>query len=183
MHSPQDSIAPTPSLFSDIYEKRKTTPPSKKILYIGRYLEVKGVRELWAAFMELSDEFPEWELHCIGTVNFGTAEPFIPKSSTTDSSSLHELEPLLEDASCFVMPSKKEPWGVVLHEMAIAGLPLLAARNVGASSQFLESKNGIILRQAIEGSTAINFLRKRQELCERWESKRVTNWNKHMPEN
>ena len=41
------------------------------------------------------------------------------------------------------MPSKKEPWGVVLHEMAIAGVPLLATRHVGAATEYLMSqKNG-----------------------------------------
>ena len=50
----------------------------------------------------------------------------------------HELTPFLEDAACFVMPSKKEPWGVVLHEMAIAGLPLLASKNVGSATAFLD---------------------------------------------
>jgi glycosyltransferase involved in cell wall biosynthesis len=45
------------------------------------------------------------------------------------------------------MPSKKEPWGVVLHEMAIAGLPLLASENVGAASAFLrEGENGKVFK-------------------------------------
>ena len=39
-----------PKPFQAIYEKRQATSPSKKILYIGRYLDVKGVRELWSAF-------------------------------------------------------------------------------------------------------------------------------------
>ena len=29
----------------------------------------------------------------------------------------------LADAAAVVIPSHKEPWGVVAHEMAIAGLP------------------------------------------------------------
>ena len=58
----------------------------------------------------------------------------------------HELTPHLIDAAAFVMPSKKEPWGVVLHEMAIAGLPMLASRAVGASTEFIDStKNGTFL--------------------------------------
>ena len=68
-----------PRAFQVIYEKRKTTPPAKKILYIGRYLDVKGVRELWAAFMEMSDEFPEWELHCIGTGELWDSRAIHPK--------------------------------------------------------------------------------------------------------
>ena len=135
-----------PKPFQAIYEKRKTTPPSKKILYIGRYLDVKGVRELWAAFMELSDEFPEWELHCIGTGELWDGRAIHPKIIHHGFKQPHELEPHLVDAACFVMPSKKEPWGVVLHEMAIAGLPLLASEQIGSATMFLEEdKNGLTI--------------------------------------
>ena len=132
-----------PKPFQAIYEKRKVTPPSKKILYIGRYLNVKGVRELWAGFMELSNEFPEWELHCIGTGELWDIRTIHPKITHHGFQQPHELESHIVDAACFVMPSKKEPWGVVLHEMAIAGLPLLATRHVGASTEYLiPKKNG-----------------------------------------
>jgi len=135
-----------PKPFQAIYEKRKTTSPSKKILYIGRYLDVKGVRELWAAFMGLSDEFPEWELHCIGTGELWDSRAIHPKIIHHGFKQPHELEPHLVDAACFVMPSKKEPWGVVLNEMAIAGLPLLASKQVGSATLFLdEDKNGLII--------------------------------------
>ena len=135
-----------PKPFQAIYEKRKTTTPSKKILYIGRYLDVKGVRELWAAFIELSDEFPEWELHCIGTGELWDSRAIHPKIIHHGFKQPHELESHLVDAACFVMPSKKEPWGVVLHEMAIAGLPLLASQQVGSATMFLdEDTNGFII--------------------------------------
>ena len=49
----------------------------------------------------------------------------------------HELTSHLIDAAAFVMPSKKEPWGVVLHEMAIAGLPLGSERMVGSRHEFI----------------------------------------------
>ena len=136
-----------PKPFQAIYEKRRTTTPSKKMLYIGRYSAVKGVRELWEAFMELSDEFPDWELHCVGTGELWESRAIHPKIIHHGFKQPHELEPHLLDAACFVMPSKKEPWGVVLHEMAIAGLPLLATEQVGAGTEFLQSKkNGFVFQ-------------------------------------
>ena len=138
-----------PKPFQAIYEKRQETSPSKKILYIGRYLDVKGVRELWSAFIQLSDEFPEWELHCIGTGELWDSRVIHPKIIHHGFKQPRELEPHLLDAACFVMPSKKEPWGVVLHEMAIAGLPLLATRHVGSATEYLVSKrNGFELLTA-----------------------------------
>ena len=45
------------------------------------------------------------------------------------------------------MPSKFEPWGVVVHEFAAAGLPLLLTYSVGAASTFLiPGYNGYILK-------------------------------------
>ena len=135
-----------PRPFQEIYERRKSTPTAKKLLYMGRYLEIKGLRELWAAFAEISEEFPEWELHCVGTGDLWEERMTHHKIFHHGFKQPHDLALFLEDAACFVMPSKKEPWGVVLHEMAIAGLPLLASDSVGASSQFLiEEENGFSL--------------------------------------
>jgi glycosyltransferase involved in cell wall biosynthesis len=129
--------------FERVWEERQGREPSKKLLYVGRYLEVKGVVELWEAFAKLSDSFPEWELHCIGTGDLWEQRKIHPKIFHHGFKQPDELHPYLVDAACFVMPSKKEPWGVVLHEMAIAGLPLLASENVGAASAFLrEGENG-----------------------------------------
>ena len=128
-----------PKPFQSVYEKRKTATPSKKIVYIGRYLEVKGVQELWSSFAGLSDEFPQWELHCIGNGELWNSRALHPKIIHHGFKQPSELPPYLEDAACFIMPSLKEPWGVVLHEMAIAGLPLIASTQVGAATAFLKT--------------------------------------------
>ena len=173
-----------PEPFQVIYEKRKTISPAQKILYIGRYLEVKGVRELWAAFMDLSNEFPEWELHCIGGGELWDCRAIHPKIFHHGFKQPAELVPLIEDASCFVMPSKKEPWGVVLHEMAIAGLPLLAAKNVGASSQFLEhGKNGIIFEPSAVKEALQSFLSSDDSFRAIESNESHILGTNHMPEN
>ena len=125
-----------PEPFLKVWEARKNRKPSKKLLYIGRYLPVKGVQELWSAFASLSEDYPEWELHCIGTGDLWEERMIHPKIIHHGFLQPHELTPHLINAAAFVMPSKKEPWGVVLHEMAIAGLPLLASRAVGAATVF-----------------------------------------------
>ena len=127
-----------PRPFEKIHEARQKYEPSKKLLYVGRYLDIKGVRELWHAFAKLSPAFPDWELHCIGTGDLWDERMQHPKIVHHGFKQPHELAPFLEDAACFVMPSKKEPWGVVLHEMAIAGMPLLTSDQVGAASMFLK---------------------------------------------
>ena len=50
-------------------------------------------------------------------------------------------------AGCFVLPSRHEPWGVVVHEFAAAGLPILASDVVGATSKFvIDGYNGFIFK-------------------------------------
>jgi glycosyltransferase involved in cell wall biosynthesis len=148
-----------PKLFEKIHEIRKNRQPSKKLLYVGRYIDVKGIRELWTAFERLSDDFPEWELHCIGTGDLWDERMLHPKIVHHGFKQPDELAPYLEDAACFVMPSKKEPWGVVVHEMAIAGLPLLVSGQVGATTRFLESgRNGEFMRNWNFEQVIKNFL-------------------------
>jgi glycosyltransferase involved in cell wall biosynthesis len=51
----------------------------------------------------------------------------------------------MEQCSVFVMPSRVEPWGVVLHEFAAAGFPVICSDAVGASEVFIkEGENGYI---------------------------------------
>ena len=42
------------------------------------------------------------------------------------------------------MPSKFEPWGVVLHEMVTSGMPILVSDQVGSMHTFLDNNvNGM----------------------------------------
>ena len=52
-----------------------------------------------------------------------------------------EMPGIIADTGVFVLPSLFEPWGVVVHEYASAGFPLLCSDKVGASESFLE-QNG-----------------------------------------
>ena len=49
-----------------------------------------------------------------------------------------ELVPVYRDADAFVLPSRSEPWGMVLNEAAAAGLPLVATDGVGAAHDLVE---------------------------------------------
>lgn len=133
------------SLFESIYQSQKTqkhTQFPKRFLYVGRYYEFKGIRELWQAFIELQAEQPnEWELWCLGV---GDIEPVIhPKIKHFGFVQPKDLALYTEQTGVFVLPSRFEPWGVVVHEFAASGFPLLLSDKVGAKEQFLqENING-----------------------------------------
>ena len=49
-----------------------------------------------------------------------------------------DLVPLYAEADVFVLPSRSEPWGMVLNEAAAAALPLVATEGVGAAYDLVE---------------------------------------------
>lgn len=133
------------SLFESIYQSQKTqkhTQFPKRFLYVGRYYEFKGIQELWQAFVELQAEQPnEWELWCLGV---GDIEPVKhPKIKHFGFIQPKDLALYTEQTGVFVLPSRFEPWGVVVHEFAASGFPLILSNKVGAAEQFLqEGENG-----------------------------------------
>ena len=55
-----------------------------------------------------------------------------------------ELEDVILKTGVFVLPSKFEPWGVVLHEMVTPGMPILVSDQVGSIHTFLDNNvNGM----------------------------------------
>jgi glycosyltransferase involved in cell wall biosynthesis len=48
------------------------------------------------------------------------------------------LVPVYAEADAFVLPSRSEPWGMVLNEAASAGLPLVATEGAGAAHDLVE---------------------------------------------
>lgn len=135
--------------FNDVYsdsigQKEERFP--KRFLFVGRYYDFKGVKELWKAFIELKSEFPnEWELWCAGVGDISPAiHPDIKHLGFIQPDKMKEI---LIQTGVFILPSRFEPWGVVVHEHAAAGFPLLLSNEVGAAGQFLESgKNGYLFK-------------------------------------
>lgn len=131
--------------FNAIHERLKPIREKeypKRFLYVGRYYDFKGITDLWDAFIQLQQEQPnDWELWCLGTGSLTpAAHPKIKHFGFVQPS---ELEPVIEKTGVFLLPSRFEPWGVVVQEYAAAGFPLLLSREVGAKEAFLEeSKNG-----------------------------------------
>ncbi len=138
--------------FGFFYEQHLANKDAKRIsfpkrfIYVGRYYEFKGIRNLWNAFIELQEESPnEWELWCLGT---GDIEPVVhPKIKHFGFVQPADLNHYMKNTGVFVLPSFFEPWGVVVHEFAAAGFPLICSDKVGAFSTFVENNyNGYIYK-------------------------------------
>ncbi|HOZ86380.1 MAG TPA: glycosyltransferase [Bacteroidia bacterium] len=131
--------------FNDVYIHNKPVKEAsfpKRFLYVGRYYDFKGIEDLWTAFIQLQAEHPnEWELWCLGTGSIAPVNH--PKIRHFGFVQPKDLEPILEKTGVFVLPSRFEPWGVVVQEYSAAGFPMLISEAVGANEAFLEQgKNG-----------------------------------------
>lgn len=133
--------------FNSVYIKnlqKKINNYPKRFLFIGRYFDFKGITDLWSAFIKLQEEEPnEWELWCLGA---GDIKPIVhPKIKHFGFIQPKLFESILENTGVFILPSRIEPWGVVVQECAAAGFPLILSDSVGSKEIFFEAeKNGYL---------------------------------------
>lgn len=128
------------------YAAEKISHFPKRFIYAGRYSTEKGIELLWKAFISMQDESPnDWELWCLGKGDIESISH--PKIRHFGFVQPEEMEDFIKQTSVFILPSLFEPWGVVVHEFAAAGFPLLLSENVGAGAAFLKvGQNGFSFR-------------------------------------
>jgi len=129
-------VAPNHAAYS-AYRPLKAAAYPKNFLYVGRYVEVKGVRELIEAFLNLRASGSDWTLTLVGA---GPLKEQLPQAKGISYRSFvqpEKLPELAKEAGCFILPSHNEPWGVALHEFAGAGLPIITSDVCGAATAFV----------------------------------------------
>lgn len=127
-------------------KKQKLSGIPKRFLYVGRLVEEKGIPELLQAFVEVNAEaVSPWELWLAGEGPLKKAVPQDGRTKALGFMTSEQLAGLVKDAGVFILPSRFEPWGVVLHEFAAAGMPLICSDAVGAKELFVQDgKNGFL---------------------------------------
>lgn len=117
-------------------EKRRQYP--RQFLYVGRFAPSKGIDLLIEAFRIYRERYRgDWSLTCVGN---GPLEAELARQEgiiVEPFSSQDVLVQRARQSGAFVLASRDEPWGVVVHEFASAGLPMILSQNVGARPQFL----------------------------------------------
>lgn len=108
-------------------------------LYVGRYVEVKGLDSLaqaYARYREMVDA--PWRLVCAGAGSLG---PMLRAAGAEDLGFVQprDLPGIMRAAGAFVLPSRFEPWGVVVQEAAASGVPLVLSDQVGAGVHLMRS--------------------------------------------
>ena len=130
------------STFNKVSVDLKINVYPKRIVYVGRFAPEKGLKYLLQAWREIKDK-KGWTLTLIGN---GPEKEVLANQNdieVLDFMSQELLVEQLQNAGCFILPSLFEPWALVLHEAAAAGLPILASDTCGALPYFvLNGYNG-----------------------------------------
>ncbi len=123
----------------------------KILLFVGRLVEAKGIRELYRAFDRL--QAPGWQLWIVGNGELENELPETNQIKRVQFLQPEELVEVLHKATAACLPSHLEHWGVVVHEFALAGLPMLLSDQVHAGQTFLvPGHNGYIFQAGNEAA-------------------------------
>lgn len=143
--------------FSKVNIENKKLEYPRNLLYIGRFSEEKGIKILLNAWEEIKDK-KNWKLVFVGK---GDLKSEIDKCNDVvikDYMNQKDLLLEMQNSGAFVLSSISESWGLVLHEAASAGLPIICTDVCGASPHFvINNYNGYkvkpdatLLKNAIE---------------------------------
>jgi glycosyltransferase involved in cell wall biosynthesis len=139
------------------------------VLYSGRLVERKGIRELLNAIPAVLEEFPETRFVLAGgPPPLSGAEvaaqwlgpehrPFRDRIHFTGWLSPTDLAEWYRTADVLVVPSRYEPFGMVILEGMLYGLPIVAA-HVGGPAEILDHDRTGLLFPPCDTSALIRSL-------------------------
>ncbi len=125
-------------------------PSQPFFLYVGRLAPEKNIETLLAAWLQFRREGGQWALVLVGD---GPTLPALEATARASGfaseivfaglRSSRELPRFYARAGCFVLPSTREPWGLVVNEAMACGLPVLVSSQCGCAEDLVhEGQNG-----------------------------------------
>jgi glycosyltransferase involved in cell wall biosynthesis len=131
--------------------RRQFGLPGAYFLYVGRFAPEKNVAGLLRAYAlyRKRHRLDPWPLVLVGSgpqeahlrslaAELGLTDVYWPGFRPID-----ELPMFYALATCFVLPSTSEPWGLVVNEALATGLPVLVSDRCGCAPELVqEGRNG-----------------------------------------
>jgi len=122
--------------------------PSNYFLFVGRFVERKGLATLIEAFgrYRAGAAIP-WDLVIVGD----GPDADLVRDLTECAQGIHLVGPKYGDVLCkyyalarvLIVPSLSDPWGLVINEGMASGLPVIVSRGCGAARSLIkEGENG-----------------------------------------
>lgn len=164
-----------------------------RIIAVGNLIPRKGYDLLFSALARVKAIFEKnWRLDCYGAGSPAQLMSLAEELGISDRvffSSFLGLKDLIaayQDSDIFVHPSRSDTYGVVVHEAAACGLPLIVSKFAGASETLVEEGcNGFVVDpddtsqfcaklETLMGDhdLCIRFGKRSRELAEKWDVQR-----------
>lgn len=115
-------------------KERDWTVP--RFLFVGREWDRKNGPVALSAFGRVRERFPDATLTIVGD-HPPVRDPGVHDAGRLTLSSADDRDTLVrlfEDSTCFVLPSKMEPFGIAYLEAGAAGIPSIGTRIGGAAT-------------------------------------------------
>lgn len=152
----------------------------KNFLYVGRLAPEKNLEFLVKVFNDL----PHLTLNIVG---FGAQEIFLKSIAETNivfhgAVANADLPKFYQANDVFVLPSKIEPWGMVVEEALNNGVPVIVSDKVGCAEEVVvPEENGLIfkfdsaedLKRAIQKTEDSEFYNRLRENISRRDPERI----------
>jgi glycosyltransferase involved in cell wall biosynthesis len=126
--------------YSRVADSRSATPGEwpRQFLYVGRYVPAKDLATLAAAYSEYRRSVTSpWGLTCCGWGDEGRFLKDVPGLVDAGFKAPSQLAEVFSQHGAFVLPSKFEPWGVVVAEASASGLPVICTTACGAGDDLV----------------------------------------------
>lgn len=123
-------------------KNRNKYNPNSEIIVVGQYMDYKGIDIALNVAKEMSSE----KFNFIGAGK--KSDELIQKVNALKVTNVkvtpflqkNELYKKYQNCKLFILPSKKECWGLVINEAASFGTPIVSTYGSGAAIEFLSDK-------------------------------------------
>lgn len=134
--------------FNEFYEASLTRSKRdwpRNFLFVGRLSPEKGIEDLLVAYNQYRESVKNpWALTVCGKGPLSEIFETVEGVSLEGFVQPNDLVDYYAKAGAFVLPSRYEPWGVVVAEACAAGLPVITTESVNSSIDLVHSYyNGI----------------------------------------
>ncbi|MEL4271897.1 glycosyltransferase [Shewanella xiamenensis] len=115
----------------------------KRFLFVGRLTSVKNLKVI----IDIFNSLPEFKLSIVGS---GDESKMLKENAKCNIFFIPPvdnklLRDIYLDNDIFILPSKKEPWGLVVEEALFFGLPVIVSKNCGSRELIEHGVNGYII--------------------------------------
>jgi glycosyltransferase involved in cell wall biosynthesis len=118
----------------------------KQFIFVGQFIQRKGVDILVEAFKKFKLEFPDWNLKVFGCGPLNHLFQNQPGIISHGFQQPTKIAAEMCESRFLILASREEHWGLVVHEATLAGCGVIASKDVGSVADLLfPPLNGFIV--------------------------------------